>query len=114
MAVGQLEAHSNEHKREDDPDQRGQEEAAAAQPLHQEHAGAAGGQVGGRDDGRRPDGRLGRVGADAGHADNGGRVVHEGVDASGLLEDLEAAADGQGTTRGTVLQTPGGKSKQIL
>ncbi len=103
MAAGQLEADGDKHQREDDPQQGGEQQPASAQPLHKQDPRAAGGQVGGRDDGRGPYGRGGGRGPDAGHADNGGRVVHEGVDAGGLLEHLQAAADGQGSTSGPVL-----------
>ncbi len=103
MTAGQLEAGSDKHQRADDPQEGGEQQPASAQPLHKEHPRAAGGQVGGRDDGRGPDGRGGGRGPDAGHADNGGRVVHEGVDAGGLLEHLQAAPDGQGSTSGPVL-----------
>ncbi len=103
MTAGQLEAGSDKHQREDDPQQGGEQQLASAKPLHKEHPRTAGGQVGGRDDGRGPDGRRGGRGPDAGHADNGGRVVHEGVDTGGLLEHLQAAPDGQGSTSGPVL-----------
>ena len=106
MNVSQLESNSNQHQRQDDSNQRCQQQLPPAQPLHQQNTQAAGGQIEGRDDGRGPDGGLGRGGADAGHADDGGGVVHEGVDAGGLLEDLQPTTDGEGAPGRSVLQAP--------
>ena len=91
VVLRQLKAHAEKEQREDDAKEAGEDERPPTEALHQGQSEEGEEKVdrgGGR---RQPDG--GALVVDAAHLNDGGAVVHDGVDARQLLEGHQQTAD---------------------